>query len=317
MMRAKIRESTVREADVCQPLPDDLLLLVRTRSHEIFELLLDIGKIRAERRKAKANNSKYISAKNRGWSCSRWGSSGWGSSVIGDTGWGSSGSGGGGWGSFGSGGGGWDSTSSGNGGWCSSADVTVGWGSASNSNGGWGSTSGGTCYEGLTSDNIGSWGGGSYGGYHGGYSESNYSGGSNFRSSTPQQEGKLALSQTVTTSAEAPENPPVRGVNRLDLVNDDAPGSGSVLSPISAPGIAPPQPTRPTPSPDGTLPLATPLELRLIPVVDCDSDDLQTTTPPAPNLGIDILHLMPVDPHPTATTSVSESSTPLAPPSPI
>lgn len=302
MMRAKIRESTVREADVCQPLPDDLLLLVRTRSHEIFELLLDIEKIRAERRKAKANNSKYISATNRGWSFS-----GWGSSVIGDTGWGSSGSGGGGWGS----------TSSGNGGWCSSADVTVGWGSASNSNGGWGSTSGGTCYEGLTSDNIGSWGGGSYGGYHGGYSESSYSGGSNFRSSTPQQEGKLALSQTVTTSAEAPENPPVRGVNRLDLVNDDAPGSGSVLSPISAPGIAPPQPTRPTASPDGTLPLATPLELRLIPVVDCDSDDLQTTTPPAPNLVIDIPHLMPVDPHPTATTSVSESSTPLAPPSPI
>jgi len=42
------------------------ILLVRNRSRELVELLSDVEKIRAERRKAKANKSKYVGVGNDG-----------------------------------------------------------------------------------------------------------------------------------------------------------------------------------------------------------------------------------------------------------
>ena len=43
---------------------------VRNRSRELVELLSDVEKIRAERRKAKANKSKYVGTGNDGMSFS-------------------------------------------------------------------------------------------------------------------------------------------------------------------------------------------------------------------------------------------------------
>ena len=46
------------------------ILLVRNRSRELVELLSDVEKIRAERRKAKANKNKYVGVGNDGFGSS-------------------------------------------------------------------------------------------------------------------------------------------------------------------------------------------------------------------------------------------------------
>lgn len=198
----------------------DVTLLVRNRSKEIAELLSDVEKIRTERRKAKTNKSKYTGVSNDGWN-----------------------------------------------------------------------SSSGSRYGGFGSDSLGSGGGGSYGNYDGdedggysgsgsrsggdgGYSGSNYSGsghskrfqeydagddetprrsslsGIDARPSSQQQKGKSALSQT-TASSKVSEKPPVKEVDLLGSMDDDAFGSGSATSPLNLPGIAPPHSAEPAASLDG------------------------------------------------------------------
>jgi epsin len=209
------------------------LFLVRNRSKEIVELLSDVEKIRAERRKAKANKTKYTGV----------GSEGWGPTSTGTR-----------YGGFGS-----DSFSSGGG-------------------GGGGGYGGGGSYD--ADDDGGYSGNGSYSG-DGGYSGGSYSGGGNSkrfqeydagddetprrsslsnsdaRPSTSQQKGKSALSKNTTVPTKAPEKPPVQEVDLLGFADDEAFGSGpTILSPpISAPGFAPPQPTKPAASLEGMLSL--------------------------------------------------------------
>lgn len=194
---------------------------VRNRSKEIVELLSDVEKIRTERRKAKTNKSKYTGI----------------------------------------------------------------------SNDGWGPTSNGSRYGGFGSDSLGSGGGGTYGDYDadegggysgsgsrsggdGGYSGSYSGGGSNSRRfqeydagddetprrsslsnnearSSNQQKAKSTLSQTTKASSKAPEKPPTKEVDLLGFMDEDAFGSGPVISPPSnTSGLAPPQPAQPATSLD-------------------------------------------------------------------
>ena len=63
-------------------------MLVRNRSRELVDLLSDVEKIRAERRKAKANKNKYIGVGSDGFGMSfdsgRYG--GFGNDSLGDSG---------------------------------------------------------------------------------------------------------------------------------------------------------------------------------------------------------------------------------------
>ena len=62
-----------------------LMCIVRNRSREIVELLSDLDKVRAERKKAKANRGKYTGTGNDGMSFSSGGSryGGFGSDSLG------------------------------------------------------------------------------------------------------------------------------------------------------------------------------------------------------------------------------------------
>ena len=64
--RAKTKESTVRIVFFSEEERKPYPFPVRNRSRELVELLSDVEKIRAERRKAKANKSKYIGVGNDG-----------------------------------------------------------------------------------------------------------------------------------------------------------------------------------------------------------------------------------------------------------
>lgn len=195
----------------------------------------DVEKIRGERRKAKTNKTKYTGVGNEGW------------------------------------------------GPASTGSRYGGFGSDSFNSGGDGSYGGGG-YD-VDEDNSYS-GGGSRSGGDGGYSGSSYSGGgragrfqeydagddetprrsslssSDVRSSTPQQKGKSALSRSATAPTKAPEKPPAQEVDLLGFADDDAFGSGPAFPPpISAPGLAPPQPAKPVATVDGTPSLATAIRI--------------------------------------------------------
>lgn len=225
----------VRNPDIHRTLPDDLLS-VRNRSKEIVELLSDVEKIRAERRKAKSNKTKYTGVGNEGWGPSSTGTR---------------------YGGFGS-----DSFSSGGGGNYGGgnydADDDGGYSGGGGRSGGDGGYSG-SSYSG------GGYSGGSYSG--GGNSKrfQEYDAGddetprrsslstSDSRSSNTQQKGKSSLAQRTTGPTKAPEKTPAQEVDLLGFADDDVFGSGPALSPpINAPGLAPPQPAQPAASLDGT-----------------------------------------------------------------
>jgi len=223
-------------------LPDDLLLLVRNRSKEIVELLSDVEKIRAERRKAKTNKSKYTGVSSEGWGPSSTGTryGGFGSESFSSGGGGNYGGGGG--GSYG--GGNYDADDDGN----------------YSGNGGRSGGDGG--YSG------GSYSGGSYSGsnnkrfqeYDAGDDETPRRSSLSTNESRPsnsQHKGKSALSKHTTAPIKAPEKPPAQEVDLLGFADDDAFGSGSALPPpvVSAPALAPPQPVQPAASLDGMLSL--------------------------------------------------------------
>lgn len=210
--------------------PDDSLLSVRNRSKEIVELLSDVEKIRAERRKAKSNKAKYTGISNEGWGPTSSGTR---------------------YGGFGS-----DGFSSGGGGsYGGSYD---------------GDEDGGYSGSGSRSGGDGGYSGGSYSGGSGSTRFQEYDAGddetprrsslstSGARPSNPQQKGKSALSQSNAASTKAPEKPPVQEVDLLGFADDAGFGSGPPISPpINAPGLAPPQPTKPAASLEGTVFLAT------------------------------------------------------------
>ena len=67
--RAKIRASTVSVFHPETPSSGVYVcLVVRNRSKELVELLADVDKIRQERKKAKANRTKYVGTGNEGFS---------------------------------------------------------------------------------------------------------------------------------------------------------------------------------------------------------------------------------------------------------
>lgn len=199
-------------------------LPVRNRSKEIVELLSDVEKIRAERRKAKTNKSKYTGVSNDGWSPASSGSR---------------------YGGFGS-----DSFGSGGGGSYGGYD-----GEDDSGYSGSGSRSGG---DGGYSGSSYSGGGNSrrFQEYDAGDDETprrSSLSANDARPSSQQQKGKSALSKT-TTPSKVPEKPPVKEVDLLGFVDDDT--SGPALSPpIKLPGLAPPQPARHVASLDGMHPL--------------------------------------------------------------
>ena len=228
--RAKIRVSTVGNFDVYLTLPDDSFS-VRNRSKEIVELLSDVEKIRAERRKAKANKTKYTGVSNEGWGPTSTGTR---------------------YGGFGS-----DSFSSGGGG-------NYGGSYGGNYDG---DDDGGYSGSGSRSGGDGGYSGGSYSGGSGSKRFQEYDAGddetprrsslstSDARPSNPQQKGKSALSQSNAASTKAPAKLPVQEVDLLGFTDDAAFGGGPALSPpINAPGLAPPQPTA---SLEGMVSLAT------------------------------------------------------------
>ena len=221
----------------------------------------DVEKIRAERRKAKTNKSKYTGVGNEGWGPASTGSR---------------------YGGFGS-----DSYNSGGGG--------------SYGGGGYdGDDDGGYSGSGSRSGGDGGYSGGSYSGSSGSKRFQEYDAGddetprrsslstSDARPSTPQQKGKSALSKNTMASTKAPEKPPLQEVDLLGgFADDDAFGSGSAISPpIGAPGIPPPQSTQPAASLDGMSSLASATWAYAdTPVVDDDFDDFQAAPTPATNSG--------------------------------
>ena len=224
--------STVRDITGHQTLPDDPPGLVRNRSKEIVELLSDVEKIRAERRKAKANKTKYTGV----------GSDGWGPSSTGTR-----------YGGFGS-----DSFSSGGGGNYGGGSYSGGNYDADddgNYSGGGGRSGGDGGYSGST------YSGGNnkrFQEYDAGDDETPRRSSLSTNDARPSnsQKAKSALSQRATAPTKAPEKPPVQDVDLLGFVDDDAFGSGSALPPpVSVPGLAPPQPTQPASSIDGMLSL--------------------------------------------------------------
>ena len=235
------------------------LLLVRNRSKEIVELLADVEKIRAERRKAKTNKSKYTGV----------GSDGWGPSSTGSR-----------YGGFGN-----DSFSSGGGG-------NYGGSYGGNYDG---DDDGGYSGGGSRSGGDGGYSGGSYSGSSNSKRFQEYDAGddetprrsslstSDARPSNPQHKGKSALSQSAAAPTKAPTKPPAQEVDLLGFADDDAFGSGPALPPpTGAPVLAPPQPAQPAGSLDGTFFLAAAvLALANIPFADDDFDDFQAAPPPA------------------------------------
>ena len=228
MTRAKIRVSTVRNIKSHQTLPNNLHVLVRNRSKEIVELLSDVEKIRAERRKAKTNKSKYTGVGNEGWGPSSTGTR---------------------YGGFGS-----DSFSSGGGG---------NYGGGSYSGGNYdGDDDGSYSGSGGRSGGDGGYSGGSYSGgnnkrfqeYDAGDDETPRRSSlstSESRPSNSHQRGKSALSQRTTAPTKAPEKPPTQEVDLLGFADDDAFGGGSALPPPVSVSVAPPQPAQPVASIDG------------------------------------------------------------------
>lgn len=220
--------------DVYLTLPDNPLLSVRNRSKEIVELLSDVDKIRTERRKAKANKTKYTGV----------GSDGWGPA--------SSGTRYGGFGSdsnYGSGGGG---RYGGN----YDGDDDGGY-SGSGSRGGGGGYSG---------DNYSGGGGsGRFQEYDAGDDETprrSSLSANETRSSNPQQKGKSTLSQSNTPLTKAPGKPPAQEVDLLGFADEDAFGGGSALpTSNSAPSLPPPQTIQPAASLEGIVPLRLPFWL--------------------------------------------------------
>ena len=205
---------------------------VRNRSKEIVELLSDVEKIRAERRKAKSNKTKYTGI----------GNDGWGPASSGTR-----------YGGFGS-----DSFSSGGGGSYGGYDGDDDGGYSGNGSrsGGDGGYSGGSYSGGGNSRRFQE--------YDAGDDEtprrSSLSTGDT-RSSNPQQKGKSTLSQSNSASTKTPEKPPAREVDLLGFGDEDAFGSGPTLSsPTNAPGLAPPQPTQPAASLEGMVSLATAIQ---------------------------------------------------------
>lgn len=198
--------------------------------------MTDVEKIRAERRKAKANKTKYTGVGNEGWGPASTGAryGGFGSDSF------SSGAGG----SYG--GGGYD------------ADEDGGYsGNGSRGDGGYS----GDSYSGGGNSKR-------FQEYDAGDDETprrSSLSSNDARSSTPQQKGKSALSRSKTVPTKTAEKPPAQEVDLLGFADDDTFGGGSALSPpISAPGFAPPQPTQPATSLDGMLPLGTGVWARLI-----------------------------------------------------
>lgn len=195
----------------------------------------DVEKIRGERRKAKTNKSKYTGVGNEGWGPASTGTryGGFGSDSF------NSGGGGGGGGSYS--GGGYD------------VDEDNSYSGNGSRSGGDGGYSGGSYSEGGRS--------GRFQEYDAGDDETprrSSLSSSDARPSIPQQKGKSALSQSTTAPTKAPQKPPVQEVDLLGFADDDAFGSGSAISPpISAPGLPPPQPTKPVASLDGMLSLVT------------------------------------------------------------
>ncbi|KAF9649779.1 ENTH-domain-containing protein [Thelephora ganbajun] len=195
---------------------------VRNRSKEIVELLSDVEKIRAERRKAKANKTKYTGVGNEGWGPTSGGSryGGFGSDSLGS----------GGSGSYG----GYDGDDDGN------------YSGSGNRSGGDGGYSGSSYSGGSHSKRFQE--------YDAGDDETPRRSSlstSDARPSSTQQKGKSTLSQSTAVPTKAPEKPPVQEVDLLGFADDDPFSGGSALSPpIGAPGLAPPQPTQPVASLD-------------------------------------------------------------------
>ena len=233
----------------------------------------DVEKIRAERRKAKANKSKYTGV----------GSEGWGPSSTGTR-----------YGGFGS-----DSFSSGGGGnygggGSYDADEDGNYSSGGGRSGGDGGYSGG----GYSGSNYS--GGG---GYSGGNSKrfQEYDAGddetprrsslstNDSRPSNSQLKGKSTLSQHTTAPTKAPEKPPAQEVDLLGgFGDDDAFGSGSALPPpVGAPALAPPQPAKPVASLDGMFFLSVLLSrFNQCTFADDEFDDFQAAPPSTTNPGL-------------------------------
>lgn len=232
MKREKIRVSMVSNFDVYLTLSDDSPLSVRNRSKEIVELLSDVEKIRAERRKAKSNKSKYTGV----------GSDGWGPASSGAR-----------YGGFGS-----DSYGSGGSGhYGGNYDGEDDGGYSGSGSRGDGSYSG---------DNY-SGGGGSrrFQEYDAGDDETPRRSSlstNDARSSNPQQKGKSALSKSKVPLTKAPEKPPAQEVDLLGFGDDNAFGGGPALSTSnSAPALSPPQTTQPAASLEGIVLLRLPFGL--------------------------------------------------------
>ena len=220
----------VSNFDVHSALPDDPLLPVRNRSKEIVELLSDVEKIRAERRKAKANKSKYTGVGNEGWGPASTGTR---------------------YGGFGS-----DSFSSGGGG--------------SYGGGGYdGDDDGGYSGSGSRSGGDGGYSGSSYSGgsnskrfqeYDAGEDETPRRSSLSTSDARPSNshKAKSSLSQSTAAPTKAPAKLPVQEVDLLGFADDDAFGSGTALPPpTNAPGPTLPQPALPAASLEGMLPLVT------------------------------------------------------------
>ena len=182
----------------------------------------DVEKIRTERRKSKANKSKYTGVSNDGWSHASGGTR---------------------YGGFSS-----DSLGSGGGGTYGGYDVDEdsGYSGSGSRSGGDGGYSGGSYSGGNHSKRFQE--------YDAGDDETprrSSLSANDVRPSNQQQKGKSTLSQTTARSA-APEKLPVKEVDLLGFADDDTFDSGSALSPpIIAPGLAPPQPAQPAASIDG------------------------------------------------------------------
>lgn len=245
----------VRSVYVCRTFPD-VSLPVRNRSKEIVELLSDVEKIRAERRKAKTNKSKYTGVSNEGWSPS--------SGTR--------------YGGFGS-----DSFSSGGGGSYGSydGDDDGGYSGSGSRSGGDGGYSGGSYSGGSNSKRFQE--------YDAGDDETPRRSSlstNDTRPSNQHQKGKSSLSQT-TAPSKASEKPPMQEVDLLGSMDDDAFGSGSTISPpVNVLGLAPPQPAQLTTSLDGMHSLVTPVPAEANrSLVDDDFDDFQAAPTPTASSG--------------------------------
>lgn len=218
--------------------------------------MADVEKIRAERRKAKTNKTKYTGISNEGWGPTSSGTR---------------------YGGFGN-----DSFSSGGGGSYGGnydGDDDGGYSGGGSRSGGDGGYSGGGSYSG---------GGGSkrFQEYDAGDDETPRRSSlstSDTRSSNTQQKAKSTLSQ----SNAAPTKAPVKEVDLLGFADDAAFGSEPAVSPpINAPGLALPQPTKPAASLEGMVSFAAVIWVQAnITSTDDDFDDFQAAPPSATSPG--------------------------------